>query len=95
MIRSRHHRWNPPTLVSKRLQLRPLNDDDFTAWSEVRLRNADWLLKWEPLRPTYAPDPAVERSAYLNRCRARERETAADQAYPFGIFVNGTFDSKI
>jgi len=80
MIRSRHHRWNPPTLFSKRLQLRPLNDDDFTAWSEVRLRNADWLLKWEPLRPAYAPDPAVERSAYVNRCRARERETAADQA---------------
>ena len=95
MIRSRHHRWNPPTLTGKRIQLRPLNDDDYSAWSEVRLRNADWLLRWEPLRPAYAPDPAVERSAYVNRCRARERETAADQAYPFGIFVDGTFAGEI
>lgn len=95
MIRSRHHRWNPPTLSGNRLQLRPLNDDDFSSWSEVRLRNADWLLRWEPLRPEYAPDPAVERSAFVNRCRARERETAADQAYPFGIFVSGQLVGEI
>ena len=76
MIRSRHHRWNPPTLSGNRLQLRPLNDDDFSSWSEVRLRNADWLLRWEPLRPEYAPD-------------------AADQAYPFGIFVSGQLVGEI
>ena len=95
MIRSRQHRWNPPTLLGKRIQLRPLNDDDFSSWSEVRLRNAEWLLRWEPLRPAYAPDPAVERSAFVNRCRARERETAADQAYPFGIFIDGAFAGEI
>ncbi len=96
MIRSsRGARWPQPTLNSRRLRLRPLSDDDFTAWSEVRTRNGEWLLRWEPLRPEYAPDPAVDRSAYVSRCRARERETVADHAYPFGIFVGERFIGEI
>ena len=75
--------------------LRPLSDQDFTAWSEVRLRNADWLLPWEPPRPPYLPDPATDRNAYVTRCRARERETIADHAYPFGIFVDDAFAGEI
>ncbi len=65
-------------LDSARLVLRPLTDDDFAAWSEVRRRNEDWLVPWEPLRAPYMPDPARERSAYVARCRARERESMND-----------------
>jgi ribosomal-protein-alanine N-acetyltransferase len=82
-------------LRGRRIALRPLSDQDFTAWSEVRLRNADWLLPWEPLRPAYLPDPATDRGAYVTRCRARERETIADHAYPFGIFVGDAFAGEI
>ncbi|MBL6629943.1 MAG: GNAT family N-acetyltransferase [Ilumatobacteraceae bacterium] len=82
-------------LDSARLVLRPLTDDDFAAWSEVRRRNEDWLVPWEPLRAPYMPDPARERSAYVARCRARERESMNDAAYPFGIFVDGRLAGEI
>ena len=37
--------------------LRPLVPADFAAWSEVRVRNEDWLLKWEQARIPGMPDP--------------------------------------
>ena len=74
-------------LSGRRVMLRPIGDNDFSTWSEVRRRNADWLEPWEPLRPPYVTDPAVDRSAFVARCRAREREILSDSAYPFGIFV--------
>ena len=37
-------------LFGRRVMLRPLVGSDFMQWSEVRLRNRDWLLKWEPMR---------------------------------------------
>lgn len=88
-------RGNHLTLRGARLTLRPLTDHDFAAWSEIRRRNADWLLPWEPLRPPYLPDPATDRGAFVTRCRARERETIADHAYPFGIFLGETLLGEI
>lgn len=82
-------------LRGARVTLRPLTDTDFSAWSEIRQRNADWLLPWEPLRPPYLPDPATDRGAFVTRCRARERETIADHAYPFGIFLGATLIGEI
>ncbi len=88
--RGSHH-----TLRGSRVLLRPLHDSDFGAWSEIRRRNADWLLPWEPLRPPYLPDPAIDRGAFVTRCRARERETIADHAYPFGIFIGDALAGEI
>jgi ribosomal-protein-alanine N-acetyltransferase len=68
--------------------LRPLVPGDYAAWREVRIRNEDWLLPWEPLRPAGMADPARDRSAFDARCAARDRERAADHAYPFGVFVD-------
>lgn len=74
-------------LQGRRVMLRPIGDNDFAAWSEIRQHNAAWLEPWEPLRPPYMSDPAHDRSAFVARCRAREREMLSDHAYPFGIFV--------
>jgi [ribosomal protein S5]-alanine N-acetyltransferase len=76
-----------PRLNGRRVTLRPLVAGDFNAWREVRLRNEDWLLRWEPRRPAGLADPTRERSAFESRCGARDRERAADHAYPFGVFV--------
>ena len=54
----------------------------------MRLRNEDWLLPWEPMRPAGMADPARDRSAFDARCAARDRERSADHAYPFGVFVD-------
>ena len=46
-------------LVGRRVRLRPLREEDFDAWSEVRTRCRDWLLPWEP-RPAGAPYPSED-----------------------------------
>ncbi len=84
-----------PRLYGKRVMLRPLGPHDFGAWREVRLRNEDWLLPWEPQRPLGVADPTRERSAFEARCSARERERASDHAYPFGVFVDQQFAGEV
>ena len=76
-------------LYGKRVMLRPITAQDFEAWSEVRRRNGDWLLVWEPRMSIASPDPAESRDAFVSRCSARDRERAAGTNYSFGLFVNG------
>jgi ribosomal-protein-alanine N-acetyltransferase len=84
-----------PRLYGKRVMLRPLTDSDFNAWREVRLRNEGWLLPWEPRRPPAMPDPTRDRAAFSARCNARDRERAADHAYPFGVFVDDQLAGEV
>jgi ribosomal-protein-alanine N-acetyltransferase len=60
---------------------------DFPEWREVRRRNADWLLKWEPQPPKGNPDDTVDLAAFAARCGARQREWQLGTGYGFGIFV--------
>ena len=83
------------TLIGRRVVLRPLVAEDFLAWQEVRRRNADWLLKWEPLRGTGSPDPVESRDAFAVRCGARQRERQLGTGYGYGIFVDGHFAGEI
>lgn len=75
--------------------LRPLVASDFSAWSEVRRRNAEWLRVWEPLAPAAGLDPARDRSLFNNRCSTRERERQQGSAYGLGIFVDSQFCGEI
>lgn len=84
-----------PRLYGRRIVLRPLANQDFAAWREVRVRNEGWLLPWEPQRPAGVADPTRDRSAFEARCSARDRERAADHAYPFGIFVDQQFAGEV
>jgi [ribosomal protein S5]-alanine N-acetyltransferase len=83
------------TLIGRRVVLRPLVVEDFPAWREVRRRNVDWLVKWEPLRTPGAPDPVESRDAFAVRCGARQRERQLGTGYGYGIFVNGSFAGEI
>ena len=82
-------------LYGKRIMLRPLVASDFSSWSEVRVRNEGWLLKWEPMRVPGQPDAARDRDAFAVRCSARERERQLGAGYGFGIFVDGHFAGEI
>ncbi|MFZ9018341.1 MAG: GNAT family N-acetyltransferase [Ilumatobacteraceae bacterium] len=84
-----------PRLTGRRVLLRPLRPDDFAAWREVRVRNEDWLIPWEPLRSPSLPDPVRDRSAFESRCLARDRERTADHAYPFGVFIDQQFAGEV
>ena len=83
------------TLIGKRIILRALVTEDFRAWQEVRRRNEDWLLKWEPIRNPNAPDPVENRDAFAMRCGARQRERQLGTGYGYGIFVDGHFAGEI
>jgi ribosomal-protein-alanine N-acetyltransferase len=83
------------TLIGRRVVLRPLVVEDFLAWREVRRRNADWLLKWEPQRTSGAPDPVESRDAFAVRCGARQRERQLGTGFGYGIFVEGHFAGEI
>jgi ribosomal-protein-alanine N-acetyltransferase len=82
-------------LYGRRVMLRPLVPTDFAAWSEVRVRNEDWLLKWEQARVPGMPDPTRDREAFATRCNARERERQLGAGYGFGIFVDNAFAGEI
>ena len=92
-------RWVPSRpvirLYGRRVMLRPLVPADFPAWSEVRVRNEGWLLRWEQARMPGMPDPTRERDAFAVRCSARERERQLGAGYGFGIFVDNAFAGEI
>ena len=79
-----------PVLTGNRVVLRPLDIDDYSAWTEVRTRCRDWLVKWEP-RPARAPYPMEDRATFAARCAMRERERGLGTGYAFGIFKDGQF----
>ncbi|MEO7571047.1 MAG: hypothetical protein ABIX10_01295, partial [Acidimicrobiales bacterium] len=83
------------TLIGRRVVLRPLVVEDFPAWHEVRSRNGDWLLKWEPLRTPGAPDPVHSRATFAVRCGARQRERQLGTGFGYGVFVDGHFGGEI
>ena len=85
----------PTELRGRRVLLRPLVLGDFDAWREVRQRNRDWLLKWEPKPPPGQPDDTESKPAFNARCGAREREWQLGTGYGFGIFVEGAFSGEI
>lgn len=75
--------------------MRPLRNEDFPQWREVRRRNAAWLTKWEPSKIPGAPDVVEDRSAFGMRCHAREREWQMGVGYGFGTFVGGHFAGEV
>lgn len=85
----------PLRLFGRRVMLRPLVATDFEAWSEVRLRNGEWLTKWEPMPLITSPDPAKSRDAFTHRCAARDRERQSGNAYCMGLFVNNVFTGEV
>jgi len=93
------HPSRPPTsmlrLYGRRVVLRPLVPEDFAAWSEVRLRNGDWLTQWEPRRLQFQPDPETDRDVFTARCGARERERQSGTQYSFGVFTDGRFAGEV
>jgi ribosomal-protein-alanine N-acetyltransferase len=74
-------------LTGPRVTLRPLSPADFPTWQEVRRRNADWLVPWEPARNPGLPDVVESSDAFAMRCSARERERQLGTGFGFGIFV--------
>jgi ribosomal-protein-alanine N-acetyltransferase len=87
-------RVSPLELSGWRVRLRTLTEDDYAEWYEVRARCRDWLVPWEP-RPEGSPPTPEDRSSFVARCAARERERQMGTGYGFGIFVEGRLAGEI
>ena len=90
------------TIAARDQALRPPGDAAASrrrrlpAWSEVRVRNEDWLLKWEPMRIAGMPDPTRDREAFAVRCSSPASGSGSSGAgYGFGIFVDDAFAGEI
>jgi len=82
-------------LTGRRVLLRPLVEDDFAQWQEVRRRCRSWLVPWEPRPPMGSSDAVEDRRAFAARCGGRERERQLGSGYGFGIFVEGRLAGEI
>jgi len=79
----------------RRVLLRPLFPADFAQYAEVRGRNHEWLLMWEPSRIVGAADPASDQHAFAGRCVMRDKERQMGAAYGLGLFVGDAFIGEI
>jgi len=95
MMRRRGLSEAAPVLTGRRVTLRPLAPSDFRQWREVRRKNVDWLTKWEPQRSPSQPDPIEDKSAFVVRCSARDRERQLGSGYGFGVFVGNAFAGEM
>ena len=74
-------------LYGRRVALRPLVPPDFDQYRDVRQRNEEWLLPWEPTRLSLSADPARDHGAFVSRCVMRDKERQMGSAFGLGLFV--------
>jgi len=86
--------YAPMSLHGRRVMLRTLSEADYAGWFDVRSRNHDWLLKWEP-RSAHATHIPEDQRSFANRCAIRERERQIGTGFGFGIFVANRFVGEI
>ena len=94
MVTTRTSIHSPITLHGRRVVLRTLNEQDYPGWHDVRQRNHEWLLKWEP-RSAHATHLAEDARSFASRCAVRERERQMGTGFGFGIFFGGRFVGEI
>lgn len=94
MVTTRGAINSPISLHGRRVVLRTLNEQDWPAWHEVRVRCHEWLLKWEP-RSAHASHLSEDQRSFASRCAVRERERQIGTGYGFGIFVDRRFVGEV
>lgn len=75
-------------LVEGPVGLRPPRRRDAAAWSDNRVRNADWLRPWEATTP---PDGFAAPATYRQMLRRWRREARSGLLLPFVITYEGRF----
>jgi len=86
----------PVHLIGKRIILRPLVEEDYESYREVRNRCQDWLNKWEPTVDGIPMDTTSTAEHFKQRVNAFERGSHFDTSYGFGIFLHdGTFIGEV
>lgn len=78
--------------------IRPLRRSDAAAWSEVRVRNAEWLAPWEGRPESALPASWAERhsrAVFRAMLRSVRREARAGRSLPFAVTLQGELVGQI
>ena len=81
----------PARLAHGNVAVRAPRRRDAAAWSEVRVRNAAWLERWEGRPPSSTPTPWAQRNspaAFVAMHRLQHREAKAGRLLPFLLTVD-------
>ena len=82
----------PALLEDGRVGLRPWRMRDATAWSDVRIRNEEWLAPWEGRPESQPPATWAERhsgAVFAAMLRIMRKEAKAGRSLPFAITYDG------
>jgi ribosomal-protein-alanine N-acetyltransferase len=82
----------PARLVHDRIEVRPFRARDALGWTEVRIRNEQWLAPWEGRPPSQPPLPWRGRhtpTVFATMLRNQRREARAGRMLPFAVTVDG------
>jgi len=82
----------PARLENGDLVLRPLKVRDYSSWREVRMRNQEWLAKWDATspRPNLEPAPTFRQST-----RKILQAAKTGHAMPFVLEYKGNFVGQL
>jgi [ribosomal protein S5]-alanine N-acetyltransferase len=84
----------PAELSAGPVLLRPPRLRDARTWSEVRLRNEEWLAPWEPTSPVRWPDRSAP-SAWAPMVSALRKSARSGTMLPFVIIYGGRLTGQI
>ena len=88
----------PASRVHGRVGIRPLRVRDALAWSELRLRNQEWLAPWEGRQPQLAAVSWEDRhspASFSAMLRALRREARAGRSLPFAVTYDGDLAGQV
>lgn len=88
----------PASCSAGRVGIRPLRLRDAQTWTEVRVRNRDWLEPWEGSPPSQPSLPWEDRNTagvYALLLRALRREARAGRSFPFGVTYDGRLVGQV
>lgn len=90
---SSHPGW-PATLAEGPVGLRPMRRSDAAAWSEVRLSNERWLLRWEPTTLASWPEQN-SRGVFLSRLRQLRTQARRGETMPWAVTYEGRLAGQL
>lgn len=88
----------PARLAHREVEVRPFRARDAGAWSELRIRNEQWLAPWEGRSPSAPPASWRDRHSvgvFSLMLRASRREARAGRVLPFAVHVDGRLTGQV
>ena len=88
----------PSSVGDGRVGIRPLRMRDAVAWSELRLRNEQWLSPWEGRQPDVPEASWADRhtpGAFAAMLRSLRREARAGRCLPFAVTFDGVLAGQV